>query len=311
MPPVHFTVSQVRSAAACPRILYFDAADARARRLRQPSVTRVWKSGGSDFVTACGTLFHDAVEAFNDRAAQDPAVREMLAGATDARGLAQALLAHVYRQHVDHAALFQKSGAQQQAFMAALQRYPGELADVLVHARACAKPPAETLRELFGDRRRRVDVTFPAGPAGGVVRVTGVLDYVFFDWRAGRHRIIDYKLTFADKPADDLFQVCVYALMHHAQHRTEPGAGVLYLHPTRHMIEKPWDQVYAGRQVVYDLLASMRAWVQYDEASGQGKKPPGEPLYCAVCRWSGRCERRLGPKGEGQRQRDTHRYQEV
>jgi CRISPR/Cas system-associated exonuclease Cas4 (RecB family) len=300
MPPVHFTVSQIRSAAACPRIVYFDATDARMRDLRQVSVTRIWKAGRTES-TACGTLFHAAIDRFNRQAVADPAVRELLSSAADRDALGQGLLTLVYRECVDREALFTRPADRQQAFIAALRCYLGELADIVLHTRASGKLTDEMLDELFGDRRRRVDVTFAVGPTGEPVHVTGVLDYVFYDWRTGRNRIIDYKLTPADKPANDLFQVCVYALMHHVQHGTEPGVGVLYLHPTRQMIEKPWEQVYAERHVVYNLLASMRDWVAYDEAASQGLKAPGEPIYCDVCRWNDQCVQRLGPKHEGRR----------
>ena len=49
------------------------------------------------------------------------------------------------------------------------------------------------------------------------------------------------KLTPAQHPANDLLQVCVYGLMHHVQHQTGPDVGVLYLHPARQMVEKPWE----------------------------------------------------------------------
>jgi CRISPR/Cas system-associated exonuclease Cas4 (RecB family) len=302
MPPVHFTVTQVRSAAACPRLLYFDAV--RARGQKAPAVTRIWKTGRDDEGSACGSLFHAAVERFNGQALHDPVVLQALRPGRDAADLARELLAHVYRQHVKRDALFGKAAAQQQAFLAALQRYVGELADILVHALGCGKPADEVLEQMFGDRRRRVDVTFEVGPAGEPVRVTGTLDYVFYDWRTAHNRIVDYKLTPADRPTDDLFQVALYALMHHKQHGTEPDVGVLYLHPDRRMIEKPWDAVYAERHVVFNLLASMREWQQYDEATGRGLRPPGEPVYCDVCRWDAECVRRLGPKHEGERQ--TH-----
>src|SRR5437763_8687521 len=165
MPATHFTVSQIRAAAACPRILYFDAADARARGLKQPAVTRVWKTAQDGEGAACGTLFHAAIERFNGHAAGDSAVRHLLDTVPDRTALFDGLLAHVYRQHVNTEALFQKPAAQQQAFMEALRRYVGELADILVHARACGQPTAAVLDEMFGDRRRRVDVTFPVGPA--------------------------------------------------------------------------------------------------------------------------------------------------
>jgi CRISPR/Cas system-associated exonuclease Cas4 (RecB family) len=301
MPPVHFTVTQLRTAAACPRILYFDAVDTRDQQLKQPAVTRIWKTGAEDEGTACGSLFHAAIEQFNGQAAGEPQIRQLLETAEDSNVLAQGLLAHIYQQHVNREALFKKTAAQQQAFMEVLRRYVSELADILVHAKRCGKRPEDVLAEMFGDRRRRVDVTFAVGPTGEPVHVTGILDYVFYDWRTTHNRIIDYKLTPADQPTNDLFQVCIYALMHHVQHRTEPDVGVLYLHPARQMVEKAWEQVFAERHVVFNLLASMREWVRYDEVTGQGLKPPGEPVYCGVCRWNEQCVQRLGPKHEGGR----------
>ena len=301
MRPVHFTVSQVRSAAACPRILYFDAAHTKARKLKQPAVTRIWKAGEDDERTACGPLFHAAIERFNRRAAGDALVRQAVADALRAPAPAQELLRHVYEHHVNREALFGKPALEQEAFLATLRRYLAELADILLHALSSGKPLPEILDEMFGDKRRRVDVTFDVGPQGEPVHITGILDYVFYDWRTSHNRIIDYKLTPADKPGDDLFQVCIYALMHHVQHRTQPDVGVLYLHPKRRMVEKSWEEVYAQRHVVFNLLASMREWVRYNEKTRKGLKPPGEPLYCPVCKWDKVCIQRLGPKNAGER----------
>lgn len=181
--------------------------------------------------------------------------------------------------------------------------YIGELADIVGDALGRDKPAQEIIEQLFGDRRRRVDVTFQVGLKGEPVRVTGVLDYVFYDWRTAHQRVLDYKLTPASDPSNDLFQVALYALMHNVQHRTEPDVGVLYLHPVRCMVEMSWDQVYGQRHKLFDLLASMAEWVRYDEAAGAGLKPPGEPTYCPVCKWdkNGQCVTRLGPKHEGRR----------
>src|SRR5262249_22010486 len=145
-------------------------------------------------------------------------------------------------------ALLTRPVPQRQAFIAALRTYVKELADIVADALGRGKPVGEVLDQMFGDKRRRVDVTFPVRPDGEPVRVTGILDYVFFDWRAGGHRIIDYKLTPAHEPTGDLFQVGLYALMHHLQHRTQPDVGVLYLHPQRLMAELPWGRVYESRQ---------------------------------------------------------------
>ena len=248
MTVAHFTVSQLRVAASCPRILYFDAEHTRRNALKSPLVTRIWKSGAASETTACGALFHAAVEKFNSQAAKDPLMTELLRGGEDTRDIQKKLLEHIYWNMLDRDRLFEKTADQQLAFMTALRVYTGELADILVYARNLARPPADVLGDMFGDQRRRVDATFHVGTERAPVHVTGILDYVFYDWRTEHHRILDYKLTSADQPGNDLFQVCVYALLHHRQHHTQPDAGVLYLHPTRVMVEKKWDDIWAERK---------------------------------------------------------------
>ena len=302
MPPPSFSVSEVRAAATCPRIVYFDAEQARRDGLKTRRVTRIWKAGDGE-ATACGSLFHHAVEKFNRVAALAPEVAATLAGPPEAGAISRGLLGFLNGHCVDLDALAAKPVPQRVGFIAALQVYVKELADIVADALARGKPADEVIDQMFGDKRRRVDVTFPVGPEGEPVHVTGILDYVFFDWRAGGHRIIDYKLTPAHEPTGDLFQVGLYALMHNLQHRTEADVGVLYLHPQRLMAEMSWAGVRDARSKVFDLLASMARWVRFDEATGTGIRPPGEPTACGHCKWDrdGQCARRLGPKHEGQR----------
>jgi len=296
-----FSVSEVRVAATCPRVSYFDAEHTRRNKLKTKSVTRLWKAGAED--TACGSLFHNAIESFNRLALEATEVREALAGDPEPRSLERRLRAYLNRYCVDLDALASRPPAQQQAFIRSVGLYMGELADIVGDALRRGKPADEILYQLFGDRRRRVDVTFQVGPEGEPIRVTGVLDYVFYDWRTARQRILDYKLTPAGEPSNDLFQVALYALMHHIQHRTEADVGLLYLHPERKMLEMSWDQVHGQRYKLFDLLASMAAWHRYDEKEGTGLKPPGEPSYCPLCKWdqNDQCLKRLGPKHEGNR----------
>lgn len=301
MAPVTFSVSEVRVAATCPRISYFDAEAPRRKGLKSRAMTRLWKAGESE--TACGSLFHNAIEAFNRRAMEAPEVLAAIEGHAQARAIEQQLRAYLNRHCVNLDALARKPAAQQQAFIRAVEIYMGELAEIMADARGRGRPASEVIGHLFGDRRRRVDVTFQVGPNGEPVRVTGTLDYVFYDWRTAHHRVIDYKLTPAGEPSNDLFQVALYALMHNVQHGTTPDVGVLYLHPERRMVELSWDQVHGQRHKLFDLLASMSGWVRYDEASGTGLKPPGEPSWCPHCKWDrqGGCLTRLGPKHEGER----------
>src|SRR5262249_60026007 len=127
MPPVTFSVSEVRVAATCPRITYFDAEHTRRHGLKSRSVTRLWKAGAA--ATGWGGLFHSAVEAFNRRALDAPEVRDALSGAPDPRGIERRLRAYLNRHCVDLDALARRPPGQQQAFIRALGVYMGELAD--------------------------------------------------------------------------------------------------------------------------------------------------------------------------------------
>src|SRR5262249_34842347 len=153
---------------------------------------------------------HNAIESFNRRALEAPDVRAAIEGPADPRAIEQQLRAYLNRECVNLDAIARKPAPQQLAFIRAVEIYMGELSEIVADARARGRPVAEVIGPLFGDRRRRVDVTFQVGPRGEPVHVTGTLDYVFYDWRTAHHRVIDYKLTPAGEPSNDLFQVSLY-----------------------------------------------------------------------------------------------------
>ncbi len=299
MKPIRFTVTQVRVAASCPRIFYFDWEHTKRNDLKYHKTTRIWKSGAE--TTALGSLFHHSIEAFNKAADTSEMVHDILNMQEGATAIQQSLQSHIFQHYIKQEKLYAATGAQQQGFINALRHYVGELAAILAYGVGENMPLSEILDHLFGDTRKKVDVTFKVGQQGEGIHVVGILDYVFHDFRDKCCRIIDYKLTPPDGISNDLFQVCVYALMHNVQHQTQADAAVLYLHPKREMIEKKWSEIFAERHKIYNLLASMREWTQFDEEAGNGLKPLGEPCYCAHCPWDKKdqCIQRLGPKHEG------------
>lgn len=292
---VHYTVSQIRVAATCPRLHWFDARESAARG--EPVVSRIWRK--SEVLPGGGALFHRGIERFNAMAATAPEVLEALSSADDPEQLRQVFLRYFNGNCIKLEALAERDVPLRRAFIAAVHAYMDELSNVAAHARRGSVSARDVQVQLFGDNRKRVDVTFHV--AGDVqVHVTGAIDYVFFDTRLGRHRIIDYKLTPARSPNNDLFQVYTYALMHHHQHGTNPDVAVFYLHPERQMFEAPWERVLEHRARVYDLIASMVAWS--DSARGEGAvSPPGDTSYCSQCKHerSGECASTLGPKERG------------
>lgn len=303
-PPVHFTVSQIRTAASCPRILYFDLLHTRVRNLQSPRVTRIWESSGDGAqVTAAGSLFHVSVEKFNRLAGEANEIHELLTRGESSTQLQQGFLRFYNLNCLNRATLAAKSGDTIRAFTTCVHNYMQELADIVVYALSNGFDVADILGQLFGDRRKQVDVTFHVGPNEEPVHITGRLDYVFYDWRVKNHRILDYKLTPSDHPNNDLFQVVTYALMHHHQHQTKPDVAVFYLHPKRRLVEMPWSQVFAQRYRVYDLLASMAQWARFDPSNGTGFRPPGDITYCPTCPWDrdGYCQAQLGAKSLGER----------
>ena len=144
MPPVSFSVSEVRVAASCPRILYFDAEKTRRENLWPRAMTRIWKASGDDS-TACGSLFHHSVERFNRKAHKAPEVRAVLDGPADLAAIEQGLRTFLNRQCIDLDALATKDVRQRQAFVHAIGVYMRELAQIVAYARSRGKPAGEIL----------------------------------------------------------------------------------------------------------------------------------------------------------------------
>jgi uncharacterized protein len=294
---VHFNVTQLRVAATCPRLHWFDTRATRARGDGQTVVSRIWRNGGA--TPGGGALFHTAVERFNAAARSSDEVLSALETPGDAECLQQALMRWFNASCLDLDALAARPVPLRRGFISAVQVYMEELARLAVHARAAGQPAAELRSQLFGDSRKRVDVTFHVGDDVHV-HVTGAIDYVYFDPRLGKHRIVDYKLTPATSPNSDLFQVFTYALMHHHQHGTRPDVAVFYLHPARSVREARWEEVDAARGRVHELIASMVAWADHATGAG-GLPPPGDRACCGSCKHerSGACEEQLGDKDDG------------
>jgi DNA helicase HerA-like ATPase len=305
IPVDHFTVSQVRVAAACPRIHYFDIDNARRKGLARPTVTRIWTASDRTQMGG-GALFHRVVESFNRRALRAPEVFAAVERAESAVALQQDLLRYINTTCLDTVAFAKRPVEVRQSFIAALHQYVTELSHMVMHALSLRVAAGQVIEQLFGDTRKRVDVTFHVG-ARAHAHVVGQIDYAFYDMRVGRHRIFDYKLTPSAQPEKDLSQLHTYALMHHHQHQTRPDVALFYLHPARDMKESSWEEIHEKRHQIYDLLASMVEWSRVDEATGAGLRPPGNPDYCGRCKWASVCEARLGPKTLGGRE---HRWQD-
>lgn len=295
----HFSVTQLRTAATCPRIHYFDTVASRENPGQPPRQTRIWMPGTRARVGG-GALFHTVVERFNRKAGRDATVLSLIEQTEGDVDLARGLMRYVNENCIDLVKLAEKPVELRQALVDALFLYFEELAAMINYALSNGKDPLSIVQELFGDARRRVDVTFHFSDEDAA-HVTGAIDYIYYDWRISGHRVVDYKLTPADHANRDLFQVSAYALMHHHQHETEPSAAVFYRHPTRQVVDRSWDTIKDERHKIYNLLASMVQWGRYDESSSAGLKPPGDTTWCAGCKWNkkGQCEARLGPKSEG------------
>lgn len=299
VPPIRFTVSQLRVAAACPRMHHFDCVDNRENDRVTPRVSRLWEPG--DGSMAAGSLFHDAVEKFNREAGRDGAVREIVErDGADRDALFRGLMRHFTHRILNRPRLVDLPADVIHNFSRCVEAWFGELADIIHKACTEGRPAGEIVGELFADLPKRVDLTLHVGPREQPVHVVGRLDYVFFDRRSDRLRILDYKLGPASSVDKDRFQVAAYATLYRRQHGYASDAGVLYLHPERVLVDLPWSEVQELRHGVYDLLASMVEWARFDPAAGTGLRPPGNVAWCAACRWRRVCENRLGEKSLGE-----------
>ena len=298
--PVQFTVSQVRQAAACPRLLHLDAEHTRSNKLKTPRVTQIWQTSDRSDVGALGTLFHQAVENFNDTAVRSKPLNRLLSRRPTKSELSSTLqvLSSTAWQKERNGKLHRSSSNN---FMAALAIYANELSEVLFAGLQGVASTDELVDQMFGDLRKEVDATFEVGLGKRPIRVLGRLDYIFHDWRSDTRRILDYKLTPSKCVDADLCQVCMYALLHHEKYGTKCDVALLYLHPERKMVQLSWKEVEARRNVIYDLLASMVEWKQFQSKPPQGLRPPGNSAYCTSCRYEKTCTSKLGAVGIGDR----------
>lgn len=296
--PARFTVSQVRQAAACPRLLHLDAEATRTKSLRRPRVTRIWQNADNPTDFALGNVFHRAVEKFTDSATRSKKLHSVLEKSSGIKDLGKHLQQLVNAQ-IPVSSLTKANPVHVRNLQQAIRTYTNEIAGILNMGLTQRQSPTKIITEVFGDLRRQVDVTFHVGPSGRQVHVTGKLDFVFYDWQRQGRRIIDYKLTPGKSVQADLFQVAAYALMHHQQHGSKPDAGLLYFYPKRKIVEMSWAQIHEQRHQVYDLLSSMVEWQDFQSSSQIGLHPPGNSAYCNGCRYNKECPSRLGPLDVG------------
>ena len=301
-----FWVTQARTASACPRIFYFDY-----RRSIQSETTSVRMTTFSETnegeVSACGTLFHQMIELFQQKAGQAAELLQAVQVALPqnleqgTQVIHDAFMAYLVRECLRRPLLHAKRVERQQAFVQAVHRYLHKLATWIYTAGQTGRPAADVMHDFFGDQRKQVDLVFDLGPDRTPVRVRGNLDYLFFDDRRGKYQLIDFKLLPATAISKDLLQIALYAFMHDRQYGTRPDTAVMYLHPELQIADQSWELIQNSRGKIFDLLASMVAWADYDEERQVGLKPWGEPALCPHCPWNrqGECTRRLGPVTEG------------
>src|SRR5262249_16193814 len=117
---VHFNVSQIRVAATCPRLHWFDARENATRPPAAPlHVSRIWRN--SETGPGGGALFHRAVERFNGIAAKAPEITAALDSAPSWESLQQQLLQY-FNTHCLHLDAFAEKPVEMRvAFVTALQ----------------------------------------------------------------------------------------------------------------------------------------------------------------------------------------------
>src|SRR5262249_1517992 len=115
-----------------------------------------------------------------------------IAGAQAAGDLHEDLARHFNRTCVDLRALADRPLEVHRGFVDAMHIYFAELAANAFHARAQGVTPAEIAARIVADGGRPVDISFKLAD-GSVVRITGANALTMYDWRTGRHRILDFK----------------------------------------------------------------------------------------------------------------------
>ena len=286
-PPNSLSVTKVREAFECPRLMYLGHHEGGM------TMFRASKSAGGGIGLAFHKLCDDCVE----RICSDEAIAALFippAAQLDSEAIAQQIQQQLYR--TVFFPLVQQTIQTTPKKVASLnQLWEGitglirRWAELLVSNRQICEPQ-DVIRKTFLAQELSVKFEFDL-PNGEKQIIKGRFDSLVYDFVKQRLCVVEYKTYQATDPAAQLAQVALYSYMLKQKLKVNINSAVYSVLPDWQGVEYSWDQLEKSvHQLIPPKLQQMRSWLAWQPP---GANPPPKTPHlqlCEICPQRNKCE---------------------
>ncbi|MBE9062439.1 DNA translocase FtsK [cf. Phormidesmis sp. LEGE 11477] len=286
-PPTSLSVTKVRLAFECPRLMYLGHHEGGMTMFRAAN-----SNGGG-----VGLAFHKLCDDCVDCIGSDQAIAQLLtppATQLDPETLSQQIQQHLYR--AVFFPLVQKTVSETPQKVPALnQLWEGitglirRWAELLVRNRKFCEPK-DVIRKTFLAQELSVKHTFDL-PNGDRQLVRGRFDSLVYDFAQQRLCVVEYKTYQATDPAAQLAQVALYSYMLKQKLKVNINSAVYSVLPDWNGVEYPWDLLEDTlHKLIPHKLIQMKSWLAWQQPNPNPPPMTAHLELCNICPQKNKCQ---------------------
>ena len=286
-PPNSLSVTKVRLAFECPRLMYLGHHEGGMTMFRASN------SSGS----GVGLAFHKLCDDCVDRICEDDAIAVLLsppAKKLDPEIIAQKIQQQLYRT-VFFPLVQETVKNSPNKVLALNQLWQGitglirRWASLLVRNRQVCGPK-EVIRKTFLAQEMWVKHEFEL-PNGDRQLVQGRFDSLVYDFVRQRLCVVEYKTYQATDKAAQLAQVALYSYMLKQKLQVNINSAVYSVLPDWKGVEYSWDDLEKSvHQLIPHKLQQMRSWLAWQPSAPHPPPMTPYPNLCDVCPQKTKCQ---------------------
>ena len=286
-PPNSLSVTKVRVAFECPRLMYLGHHENAMMMFR----------ASNPQTSGVGTAFHQLCDRCVEQLYVDESIATLLtppASKLDPQTLAQQIQQQLYR--TVFFPLVQKTRQEKPHKLASVtQLWDGitglirRWAELLVNNRRRCEPQ-DTIRKTFLDKELSVSFEFDL-PNGDRQLVRGRFDSLVYDFEHQRLCVVEYKTYQASDPTAQLAQVALYSYMLRQKLGVSINSAVYSVLPDWKGVEYPWDVLEeAVHQLIPYKLQQIREWLSWKSPNANPPPMAADLSLCNVCPQKNKCQ---------------------
>ena len=285
--PKSLSVTKVREAFECPRLMYLGHHEGGMTMFRASNS----KGGG------VGLAFHKLCDDCVNRICTDEAIATLLippANQLNPETIAQQIQQQLYRtvffplvQETIKNSLGKVASLNQlwEGITGLIRRW----AELLVSNRQLCEPE-DVIRKTFLAQELSVSFEFEL-PDGDRQLVRGRFDSLVYDFAQQRLCVVEYKTYQATDPAAQLAQVALYSYMLKQKLKVNINSAVYSVLPDWKGVEYSWDQLEKSlHQLIPPKLQQIKSWLAWQPS--EPSPPPRTPHLelCDICPQRKKCQ---------------------